>query len=147
MVERIKKIMDMKNMSATQFSETIDIQRSSLSHVLSGRNKPSLDFMLKIKTSFPDINLDWLLLGTGKIYVEAEIDMNVEADFPTKEIAQPGFEFKDESIIIENEPDLGNSDVKKRQTEGSNQSGSKSKPVKIIMFYKDDSFEVFNLKQ
>lgn len=139
--------MDMKNMSATQFSETIDIQRSSLSHVLSGRNKPSLDFMLKIKTSFPDINLDWLLLGMGNIYVEGENDKNHEADFTSKEIAQPGFEFKDERIIIENEPNFGNSDVKERPTEVSNQPGSKSKPVKIIMFYNDDSFEIFNLRQ
>ena len=67
MIDRIQQILDAKKLSATQFSEEIGIQRSSLSHVLSGRNKPSLDFMLKIKSRYPDINLNWLLLGDGEM--------------------------------------------------------------------------------
>jgi len=72
MVSRIKKIMEEKNISSAQFADEIDVQRSSLSHVLSGRNKPSLDFMMKIKKRYPEISLDWLLLGEGNMYPEQE---------------------------------------------------------------------------
>ncbi|MEJ2596184.1 MAG: helix-turn-helix transcriptional regulator, partial [bacterium] len=72
MTERIQQLISDKKLSPTQFSDEIGIQRSSLSHVLSGRNKPSLDFMLKIKTRFPEVNLDWLLLGEGNMYQQED---------------------------------------------------------------------------
>ena len=73
MLSRIKQIIDKEKLSSTQFATEIGVQRSALSHVLSGRNKPSLDFMMKIKTRYPDINLDWLMLGKGKIIGVAEV--------------------------------------------------------------------------
>tara|TARA_B110001450_G_scaffold52631_1_gene49348 strand:+ start:218 stop:568 length:351 start_codon:yes stop_codon:yes gene_type:complete len=60
---RLLKILESKNLSASQFAEKIGVQRSSVSHVLSGRNKPSLDFIIKIITVFSDISLDWLIKG------------------------------------------------------------------------------------
>ncbi len=72
MLQRIKQIIEKEKLSSTQFASEIGVQRSALSHVLSGRNNPSLDFMMKIKTRYPDINLDWLLLGKGKMTGVAE---------------------------------------------------------------------------
>lgn len=68
MKERIIKIMEMEQMSYTQFSEIIGVQRSSISHMTKGRNNPSLDLVMKILKAFPKINSDWLLFGTGSMY-------------------------------------------------------------------------------
>ena len=57
--------MDYYNESASSFAEKIGVQRSSISHILSGRNKPSLDFVLKVLSSFPEVELYWLLNGKG----------------------------------------------------------------------------------
>lgn len=64
--ERLKMIMKMHNLNASQFADTIEVQRSSISHVLSGRNKPSLDFIEKILIHFPRVNADWLITGVTK---------------------------------------------------------------------------------
>ena len=60
---RLLEILENKSLSASQFAEKIGVQRSSVSHVLSGRNKPSLDFIIKISTVFTDISLNWLIHG------------------------------------------------------------------------------------
>ena len=70
MIDRIKALMKFENLSSSQFADEINIQRSSLSHVLSGRNKPSLDFVMKIKHCFNDVSLDWILLGEGEMLVD-----------------------------------------------------------------------------
>ena len=62
---RIKKVMDHHELSASLFADKIGVQRSSISHILSGRNKPSLDFILKITTEFEDVDLQWLINGVG----------------------------------------------------------------------------------
>jgi len=62
-VDRIKKIMIERKMTASDLSKKIDVQKSSISHILNGRNKPSLDFVVKLSHSFNDINIDWLING------------------------------------------------------------------------------------
>ncbi|TXD82924.1 helix-turn-helix transcriptional regulator [Subsaximicrobium wynnwilliamsii] len=64
-VIRLQKVIDHYGESASSFAEKIGVQRSSISHILSGRNKPSLDFVLKVLASFPDVELYWLLNGKG----------------------------------------------------------------------------------
>lgn len=61
--KRLKEIMTYYSLSASAFAERINVQRSNISHLLSGRNKPSLDFIAKLTTAFPNINLYWLLNG------------------------------------------------------------------------------------
>lgn len=61
--ERVKKVMDENDLSSSQMADKIGVQRSAMSHVLSGRNKPSLDFVLKVLKSFPNISSEWLLKG------------------------------------------------------------------------------------
>lgn len=140
MIKRIKKLMDAKNLTATQFSEEIGIQRSSLSHVLSGRNKPSLDFMLKIKSRFPDTNLDWLLLGTGEMLVieksdsEAELDPEFEFETDTKEPLEVREEEKT-VVRSENTPAY----VKKV-------AGNVRSPEQVILLYADETFTVYKTK-
>ena len=61
--KRIQKLLIQKGLSASEFSKKINIQRSSVSHILNGRNKPSLEVITKICKVFPDVKLNWLVLG------------------------------------------------------------------------------------
>jgi len=64
-VERVIVLMEQYGLSASAFADKIDVQRSSMSHLVSGRNKPSLDFIQKVLNNFSDINPAWLIMGTG----------------------------------------------------------------------------------
>lgn len=61
--ERIKEIIEKNDLTASTFAEKINVGRSSISHILSGRNKPSLDFILNVMKEFPDVDLYWLMNG------------------------------------------------------------------------------------
>lgn len=65
MKDRIAHIIRAKNLTASEFATLLGVQPSGVSHILSGRNNPSLDFVKRIKDCFPEYNLDWLVLGTG----------------------------------------------------------------------------------
>lgn len=67
-VERILEILKSEQLNASAFAEKIGVQKSSVSHVISGRNKPSKEFMVKILRTFPEISSDWLFLGLGDMY-------------------------------------------------------------------------------
>lgn len=70
--KRLQKVIDYYGESASSFSDIIGVQRSSISHILSGRNKPSLDFVLKILSSYPEVELYWLLNGKGEFPSQSE---------------------------------------------------------------------------
>ncbi|MBL4862917.1 MAG: helix-turn-helix transcriptional regulator [Crocinitomicaceae bacterium] len=61
--DRVQVIIKANNLTASEFASKIGIKRSNLSHVLSGRNKPSLDFLSKIITTYPKVNASWLITG------------------------------------------------------------------------------------
>ncbi len=61
--KRVLKLIEEKGLNASRFANSIDVKRSNLSHIISGRNKPSADFFLKIKKIYPEIDLNWLITG------------------------------------------------------------------------------------
>lgn len=65
MIDRIKQVMDYSQLSTTTFADTIGISRSGLTHLLTGRNQPSLDVARKILAKFPEISTEWLIMGMG----------------------------------------------------------------------------------
>jgi len=65
-IKRIETLLDYYSISASVFADKLGVQRSGLSHLLSGRNKPSLDFVMKITENFPEVDLYWLLDGSGE---------------------------------------------------------------------------------
>lgn len=67
MVERIKEILQANQLTPTQFADSIGVARPIISHILSGRNKPSLEVVQKIVAAFPQLSLDWLLRGAGSM--------------------------------------------------------------------------------
>lgn len=68
---RLKQFLAAENISQSQFADTIRVVRASVSHVLSGRNNPSYEFIRAIMISYPHLNIEWLLVGKGKMYKEA----------------------------------------------------------------------------
>ena len=94
MKERIEKIMELEKLSASRFADAIGVQRSNISHVLSGRNKPSLELVNKILDHFEKINADWLLLGKGNM-------INDEQDTPVK---TKGYTFSGDQANPSDEP-------------------------------------------
>ena len=68
MIDRINLILKAKNITARQFAEEIGIQPSGMSHILGGRNNPSLDFVTKVIRRYPEIDANWLLMGRGEMY-------------------------------------------------------------------------------
>ena len=65
--DRFTKILEYSGFTASEFADEIDVQRSSISHIITGRNKPSLEFIVKIKNRFPEIRWDWIILGQGEM--------------------------------------------------------------------------------
>ena len=61
--DRLQMVMKMNNLTASAFADEIGVQRSSMSHILSGRNKPSLELIQKVLTRFPKVSADWLIAG------------------------------------------------------------------------------------
>jgi transcriptional regulator with XRE-family HTH domain len=70
--ERLQKVIEFYDESASSFAEKIGVQRSSISHILSGRNKPSLDFVMKVLHSYPQVELYWLMNGKGQFPKQQE---------------------------------------------------------------------------
>ena len=99
LVARIKKVIDESELSSAAFADKIGVQRSSISHILSGRNKPSLDFILKVLHAFPTVQSDWLLLGISKsnpttnteidLFSESKQESNVSTTIETQPAPSP----------------------------------------------------------
>lgn len=115
---RLKKIIDYYSESASSFSEKIGVQRSSTSHILSGRNKPSLDFVTKVLNAYPDVDLYWLLNGKGSFPKKPTPIENVSATITQPQIATPP--------PIPKKEDSSNKTIER-----------------IVIFYSDGSFKSF----
>lgn len=169
MIERIKLLMSVKNVTPAQLANSIGVQRSGISHILSGRNKPSLDFVLKIFDSFPDLNETWLLQGKGEMLKATKVKepdpeiymksipstpgLNLEKGieeaehFENKGINSPDEKTKEEGI---EEMEHGNVEKYKpkslemREEVLVSDSKFKRKIIKWIAIYDDDSFKEFH---
>lgn len=81
MKERIIEFLRAENKSSAQFAEEIGVQPSGISHIISGRNKPSLDFILKMLEKYHFISVEWLLFGKGSMYREAQMQSLFDQQF------------------------------------------------------------------
>ena len=96
MKDRIIQIMQNEGLSNAEFAEKIGISTSSLSHIYNGRNKPSLDVVLRIHNAYPLVNLDWLMTGQG------EMQNSSDGSSENAENAQPlsmDFDFRIEFYV------------------------------------------------
>lgn len=93
--DRIELLMKCYELSPSQFADRTGIQRASVSHILSGRNKPSLEVMLKIYDAFPGIDMKWLMTGTGEEPVNDKSEIIQNTLFSDENISKPHVEIVD----------------------------------------------------
>lgn len=141
--ERLAHILRAKNLTATQFAEMMHIQPSNVSHLLSGRNKPSLDFLVKLKEIFPEYSFDWIILGKKPITVSDTNAVSRNTLFDeVDDVTTENKEIVDEEIGIVDEvkPPLYNIDNNPRT---DHSMGLKQ----IIYVYDDHTFEILNIRK
>lgn len=115
-IDRLQYLMKLHNLSASAFADKINVQRSSISHILSGRNKPSLELMQKVLAAFPKVNADWLILGNTSV----------------------------ESVSIEVKSELtkeNNTPIEKIPSTPTPTANSSKQVKKVVIFYTDNTFE------
>ena len=127
MIERILNLIKSLNLSPSQFADEIGVQKSGISHLISGRNKPSLEFVQKILSKYPDINPEWLLSGKGSMTT----DGNIQPVTPV---------IKEPASGVRNEPEVADYNKTKRkkipEPEGK-------KVEKITWFFTDKTFREY----
>lgn len=137
MKDRIKEYMDYKSISAGELAGRLDVQRSNISHILNGRNKPGAGFIEKLLLSYPDLNARWLLTGEGPMAEEADLKDSAVSNKPKSEAIQQ--EIKHEPIVQE---------VEQQQDNILDISGSDEPKEleKIVLLYTDGTFKDFRRK-
>ncbi len=144
-IKRLEFLMENYSLNASAFADKIGVQRSSISHLLSGRNKPSLDFVLKIQEFFPEVNLYWILNGKEKFLKHEQKENNNNEK--KQEVAPTLFEVK--SLLNSEKNDevkIENIAVKNTIPISSNHQDTahvNSNIFKIVIFYNDGSFKDF----
>lgn len=140
MKDRIIEFLRAENKSSAQFAEEIGVQPSGISHILSGRNNPSLDFVLKMLEKYQFISTEWLLFGKGTMYK----DVRIQTLFDQEERNEKG---NSQDDILTKVPEES-SQVKER-TSQANMSMTDEKVksghsiTRIIWFYDDHSYDEF----
>jgi transcriptional regulator with XRE-family HTH domain len=91
MENRIQKIIEDQGLSLNAFAQEIGVNRSTISHILTGRNKPSVEVLQKILKRFPKLSSDWLLLGNGGMHVskfsnESPAELSAVVKAPEKRV-------------------------------------------------------------
>ncbi len=149
MKDRIGLFIKTENKTAVQFAKEIGVQPSAVSHILSGRNNPSLDFILRMLNRYDYLSTDWLLFGKGDMY-KVKINEPTLFDVTPYEVGDKltdddGYEdnyiekgsdnlVDENSQIVDNHDDINNSSL----TDSSN-----TDIEKIVWFYSDNTFSVF----
>tara|TARA_B100001057_G_C22587529_1_gene847642 strand:- start:492 stop:893 length:402 start_codon:yes stop_codon:yes gene_type:complete len=125
-VSRIEEIINNHQLNASSFAAKIRVQRSAISHVLSGRNKPSLDFLMKIHDAFDEVNLEWLILGKSST-------LSLDIENPSNRIITESTEVSDD--IIPDTKIISPNLLKRVEA-----------PKEIIYLYENGKFERFTPK-
>ncbi len=140
MKDRLQRFLDLEQLTPAKLADILDVQRSGLSHILSGRNNPGFDFINKLLTKFPSLSSEWLITGKGKVYKESG-GIQIEKKpvvMPSQEPSGSLFSFDNESInpVLEHEYPSENQifetdpiDMRKNKT-----------LMKVLMIYSDNTF-------
>lgn len=150
-IKRLEIILDYYSLNASSFADKIGVQRSSLSHLLSGRNKPSLDFILKILDVFPDVDLYWILNGKGT-FPKSELKSDPIVAAPT-----PIINNQMASNQIEKTADLFSEELTNKKnpteeklatnflnTQNSGLQKNNSEIDRIVIFYTNGTFKTYS---
>ena len=145
MQNRLQKLLDSEQLTPAKFAEILGVQRSAISHIITGRNNPSFDLISKIISKFPALNSDWLITGKGNMYKTVVQGSLFDFDSPKKD------ELVDKTATIKPDEKILVTDVKSDANELKNiadtsvkkQDSAQRKVKKIVVFYTDNTFEEF----
>lgn len=136
LVDRFRYVMKVYNETPSSFADKIGVQRSSISHILSKRNKPSLDFIQKILEHYPKIDAQWLINGKQSPK-ETELVNEEQGESPPTEIQ--------ETKIEERVKEVAENSNHNKQVKRSKVFAVVGKKIdRIVVFYTDNTFESFN---
>ena len=138
MKDRIAHIIRAKNLTAAEFALRLGIQPSNISHLLSGRNNPSLDFVKKLKETFPEYNLDWIVMGRGPMTVSEPFVEPTSVGQVTSKDGQEKVEEQMPEETLFSQPKEVDVPVKQMVTP------SESVLKQIVLVYSDNTFEVIS---
>lgn len=149
-VKRLEIILDYYGLNASSFADKIGVQRSSMSHLLSGRNKPSLDFVMKILDVFPDVDLYWILNGKGSFPKVEDQTLNSNNEIAT-EIVKPLTPISSSEDFVGGDlfSEINYKEEAKTETrnavevKSSNFISEEDEVEKIVFFYKNGTFKVY----
>jgi len=143
MKDRIIKFLHEKNLTSTKFADIIGVQRSSISHILSGRNKPSFDFIEKMLIAYPDLDAQWLITGKG------EMNINQPSLFNQQKDTEKTFISTQLESNIQKSPNLGQEILNSEPSnsikdENVNISSKNQKLIeRVMIFYVDGTFKEY----
>lgn len=150
--DRISLVIDYLGISASQLAAKLSVQRSGISHILSGRNRPGVDFIIKLMHSFPQINSDWLLTGKGEMIKPHSPDkvqiiqesLRFPDTTPEKE-KEPGSALKSEKIPFKQE-EKGKSGmpIANLTDNGRVITDKVTRASKVIILYTDGTYDEFH---
>lgn len=144
MKDRIEAIMKREHMTPSSFAESIEIQRSTLTHILRGRNNPSLDVVMKIHQRFKYVNLDWLLYGNGNMINQEKTSDDLQRSLfdeneEIKPITQVDLEYRKEMPLKTTE--TAYKEPVKEEIRYIEKPPRKITEIRI--FFDDNTFEIF----
>jgi len=141
MKERVQEFLRSENKSSAQLAEEIGVQPSGISHILSGRNNPSLDFILKMLERYQFLSTDWLLFGKGSMYRETKMQSLFD---DANELDRPVGSGSPDKPQAGTRDDKGNPDHNGIEKEmHSDGNLVKRAASKIVMFYSDGSYKEY----
>ena len=139
MNERLQNFLDAENISQASFADTIGVARASVSHILAGRNKPGYDFISSMMKNYPKLNIEWLLVGKGKMYKEAPLDRDNEH----KDKEEAPF-YDDSSLFSPNSApsiEATPENVPDERKKSLETKAEERRIVRLTIFYNDNTFE------
>lgn len=143
MKDRLMKIITSEGLTSSMLADEMGIQRSGISHILSGRNYPSFDFLQKLLTRFPKLNAEWLILGQGSMYKTTATNLSDLFTLPVPEQKTP----VSPTLPIKNEISSSVKDDKKESPVSQPEISPSDEPQKtiekIIILYTDKTFSSY----
>lgn len=144
MIERIRLLIETQNLTASQFADKIKVQRSGLSHILSGRNKASLDFAQKVIMTFPEVSPDWLINGEGSMFRKQQTKDGQEAATGEMQSLFSSASRENSKGLNESEANAEKPPLQAESDHTSVEKATDPEAVeRVILFYNDGSFKEY----
>ena len=134
MNDRLQQFLSAENLTQSQFADSINVARASISHILAGRNKPGFEFIESVARRYPSLNIEWFITGKGKMYKSA-------SEAPAAQVSPAAADAMIEEDLFAQHVEP----IKSVTLDKPYQKPIKEKNIsKILVFYSDGTFEEYN---